>query len=531
MDHHNIARVVDTRIEANSMNQVTYVVEEGAAVTSYVPLTAGSWSNLNINFNLNNIADRTCRDSRLVLGLPWTLTLNVNNPTLAAAKILNSDNFGYKCRPATRIMSSIQHQINQASYTIYPSRYIDAISRLNNFSDDANFYDNTQPDVIDSYANASGSNLNPLGNFSTTLNGDGVFKPRSMNYAITAGSNSVAASSTGTVTISGFLYEPLASPFNNISSKNRRGLYAITGEIVQLQLVQDLTRMFGLYLQGGLTLTNAVCTIGNAWNSPQNYPQVPTLYCIYLTPHEDYFKEIPRESVYPYNNYEVFTNEVGALTAGSTASVTTQVVNMTNVPEKILIYAKLSDTYVNMTTPDKYAAIDNLSVQFDNGVPVLNQASNRQLYDISKRNGLVMPEQCFQQWQLNLGVTNGTPSVPKLYGCGSVVTLTPIDLGMRPGAASGSAGRYIMQATLKLHNYTDTDFPGVTLHVVVITAGVLERIGSQYRNMLSTLPRDVLSIAHSLPAVDQENYLSSKHDNGFLSGGGIADFFKKAFGQ
>jgi hypothetical protein len=56
----------------------------------------------------------------------------------------------------------------------------------------------------------------------------------------------------------------------------------------------------------------------------------------------------------------------------------------------------------------------------------------------------------------------------------------------------------------------------------------LERVGSQYINHLATLPDNALMEASKLPAVDQENYLSSKHDNNFLSGGGIGDFFKKA---
>ena len=47
------ARVLDTRLEALSENNICYALKEGAAVQAFVPLVASSYSNQSLTFNLN----------------------------------------------------------------------------------------------------------------------------------------------------------------------------------------------------------------------------------------------------------------------------------------------------------------------------------------------------------------------------------------------------------------------------------------------------------------------------------------------
>jgi len=53
MEEPRYARLLDTRLEALSENRVCYVLKEGSAVQSFVPLVASSFSNQSITFNLN----------------------------------------------------------------------------------------------------------------------------------------------------------------------------------------------------------------------------------------------------------------------------------------------------------------------------------------------------------------------------------------------------------------------------------------------------------------------------------------------
>jgi hypothetical protein len=523
-----VARVIDTRLEALSNNNVCYVVEEGASVVNYTPLISSSHSDQNTSFNLNNLAEVTCRDSRMVMGLNVTITLSCTNSTGSAVNVIQADNFGFKQYPLNRTISSIQHQINQASYTLNTNDILDMIARVNLLPENANFYENTMPDFIDSYANAVGSSITPLASYSSNLFGDGVYKPRTLNYTVTG--NSVSANSTSNVVINATLYEPLISPFNNISDKNDRGLYGITGELINVQYVVDIfNNMFSFVAPAGITYS----VISNANNLPK-LGNNATLYTIYLTPTEGLIKEIPKQSVYHYNDYSIFSNNIGAVNAGQSANngnVSSQVVSFTNIPQKIIIAARLSNGNRTSATPDKYLTIQNLTCSFDNGQPQLSNATTRQLFDISKRNGLTMPAACFQQLVLNeAAVLNGANPI---FGAGSCIIVDPaLDLGIRAGDSAGSAGKFVFQVTnANLKNNTTTNFANCTLYVIGVTNAVLERNATQYRNYLLSIPPNAGENAKQLPPVSHQAYMDARHANLFLSGGGIGDWFKKAYNK
>lgn len=513
-DGMKFARVLDTRLEAVGGKDLTYVLEEGASNISYTPLTSQSHSQTNTNFNLNNIGDYVCRDARLCVGLSVTLTLSIHNSGSSPLAVVNADNFGLKQYPLNRCVQSVQHQINGASETLNTNEILDAIARMNFVSQDANFYENTMPDLVDSYGNAAtGSSYSPIASYTSSLAGDGVFHPRSVSYQIVSG-NEIGAGQTSSVVIRCNLYEPLISPFTNVSAKNQRGLYAINGEIISIVWVSDLfNNMFALTLPSALSFASPpIVNLGNS----------ATLYTIYLTPKENTLAQVPSASVYGYNNYSIFTNSLGACPAGQLlagGSVSSSVVNFTNLPSKILIYARLSNQSRTCSTPDKYLRIKSLTLQFDNGSPQLSSLDldGNQLYDISHRNGIRMPRSSFRQ----LNLSQGLSSIPALFGCGSVACISPAyDLGIKESLASSSGGRFIFQVqNAQFENATLTDFPSVTFYIVGITAAVLERVGNQYRNFLMLSPPDAVVRSRDLEPISHQAYIDAKFSNSFMSGG------------
>ena len=230
---------------------------------------------------------------------------------------MQGDNLGMKQYPLNRCVASIQHQINQASYTLNTNDILDAIARINLLPEDCNFYENSQPDYIDSYANATGTLLNPLTPYCSVSVGDGIYKPRTLRLSTSCNSVQdqvvIPANNTNiSVTIFCQLYEPLISPFNNISSQDARCLYAITGELINIQWVSQLWQnMFAYVPPVGITIVSFSVSLSTQ----------ATLNCIYLTPKEDTIAQIPRQSVYHYNDYSIFTNAVNGglpVTAGTT---------------------------------------------------------------------------------------------------------------------------------------------------------------------------------------------------------------------
>ena len=527
----HLLRVVDTRLNNVSENAVSHVVEQGAAVSSYIKLPSVSNSNQNTNFNLNNIAPNVCRDPRLVLTQSVYITITAQNTTGAAINIIQSSNFGFKQYPLNRCISSVQHQINQASETLTSSEILSEIARINCFPEDMNFYDNAMPDYVDSYTNAQGTNFNPLAAYSGTLAGNGVFKPRTVNYSIytkpgVISANSVPANSTGTLILQADLYEPLITPFTNISTKNAPGLYGINGENIAITWLNDLANnMIAYSPPPGLTVSTVSgqpTGISVSYGEPGTAIGNANLFCVYLTPHASMMSSIPQQSVQHYNQYQTFSTAIsGAVAAGASVSTSSSVCQFTNIPFRILVYARLTNTSRTFETPDKYLQLTSLSCQLDNGAFSFNGASSRQLVDASIRNGLQMPPDVALGAALNYAETLNGTFPPALYGCSSVMVIDPaMDLQLAEGLTNGSPGRYIFQvqnATFK--NTTGTSFPSVTLYVVGINNAVLERVGTEYRNYLLSIDSDKLKKAKDLPAVSLQEYTDSRFANSFLSGG------------
>lgn len=513
----NTVLLVDERLEQSKAEKVSFILQQGPAQTAYVPLSSVSHSNQTTTFNLNNISQFTARDSRMCISLTATATLNVVNNTGSPIYAINSDNFGVKQFPYNRCVQNINHKINQASYSLNTNQILAEIARVKVLPDDVDFYDNTQPDNVDSYENATGSNLNPIASYSSTIQGDGIYKPRNLNYTVSG--NQIAANNSGTVTVTLQIYEPLISPFNNIGKENDHALFAITGEIINITYVTDLfNNMFAYALPTGLTLSSASVSLGNS----------AILNCVYLTPSEEQIARVPQRAIKHYNDFQVFSTPVGAVAAGQTVQTASTVASFTNIPQKVLVYARLSDGSRLASTPDKYLAIDQISISFDNGVPVLSSATPNQLYDISVRNGLQMSRSSFLQRQLNTSVAAASASAP-LFGCGSVLVLDPaMDLNLRPSNTNGSTGRFIFQIqNINLTNKTLTNFSSVTLYVVAVTNGILERVGGEYRNfLLSVADEQVLSTKKEMAPIARDVYSDLKTKNLFMSGGGFGDWLK-----
>lgn len=515
------SRVLDSRVDNTKAEDVHFIFKEGAQNVSYTPLTSSSNSTQTTSFSLNNIADRVSRDKRLCMSLTAQFTLTCTNTAGTPQTLFNptSNNLGFKQYPLNRCVGTIQHQINQASYSLNTNQIIDSIARIQLATDNADFYNNTQPDNITNYGDAAGSNLNPILPYSSSIVGDGIYKPRSNNIDV-SGNSLTSAGTPQIVVITCTIYEPLISPFNNIGKKNQHGLYAITGENITINWVNDLfNNMLAANPNPLITINSVVPSFG----------QSSTLNCIYLTPYPSFFKELPQKSYSHYNNYTINTQTITQTLAPFTqlTAFSTQVATFTNVPSKILIYIKDSAGVPLISTPDRYLQINSISCTFDNGNPQLSTCSTDQLYDISVRNGLEMPRDCFAQRNLQPLAATG------IYGCGSVLVLDPaLDLGIREGITDNSAGRFVFQATINATNATADTFSNLVCYVIGINDAVLERSGSEYRNYLLSLPYDAFEKSRNMDVIHLDEYNDVKESNMFLSGGSfwskIGNAFKSA---
>jgi hypothetical protein len=309
-----------------------------------------------------------------------------------------------------------------------------------------------------------------------------------------------------------------------------RGLYGINGEVITITYVNNIQNNFVAYTPPENVTVNSI-TVSLAGATGQDSAR---LFCIYLTPPPSLQALIPHESVMHYNNYQIFSTNIDGVAAGaSSPSISSQVAQFSTMPFRILVFARLNNANRTYQTPDKYLTIDNITCQIDNGAQFFNGCTTRQLADISIRNGLQMPPDCFQQFLLNgtsVDSVTGAQLSP-LYGCGSCLVIDPsLDGNLREGVVNNSAGRYIFQVqNAVFKNKTQTAFPACTLYIVGISNSVLERVGSAYRNYLLSVTPEQVAASKMLPPVATCEYQESRFANSFLSGGanaGLSHFFR-----
>jgi hypothetical protein len=203
-------------------------------------------------------------------------------------------------------------------------------------------------------------------------------------------------------------------------------------------------------------------------------------------------------------------------------NVTVQV-NAQTVPSKVVVFIRAPEAQRNGTTPDCYASINSVVVQLDNGNTVLNAASPRKLYDISRQNGLATDT--FPMWsQYNLaGVTGGS-----YYGSGSVLVLDPAkDLSIsNQMLTNSSAGKYTMNFTINYSNVQN--IAQATCFVFTINDSLLMRTGRAYETkLLSYSQEEVANAKRDANFIELSEYEEAKMNNLFLSGGSFKSVFKK----
>jgi hypothetical protein len=197
-------------------------------------------------------------------------------------------------------------------------------------------------------------------------------------------------------------------------------------------------------------------------------------------------------------------------------------VNAQTVPSKVVIFIRCPEAQRNANTPDCYASINSVVVQLDNGNTVLNGASSRKLYDISRQNGLI---DLFPMWsQYNLsGLTGGS-----YYGSGSVLVLDPAkDLSIsNQMLTNGSAGKYTMNFTINYSNVQN--IAQATAYVFTINDSLLMRTGRAYETkLLSYSQEEVANAKRDTNFIELSEYEEAKMNNLFLSGGSFKSVFKK----
>jgi hypothetical protein len=191
----------------------------------------------------------------------------------------------------------------------------------------------------------------------------------------------VVQNSPTTAEVDLYVSEPLfLFPFEFATNINETSLCQIN--TMELTLINtDLRRMWCHDFTNGSAIDDMTVTMREAF-----------VHINYLSPPPSY--EIPPLCVVPWDTFQVTSRRIGTLQPGEERKINSLSVELTGVPQQLLLFAKMSnnekvsDLQHIIGTTDTFAQIRQVSLAYGTYTAILAEAEPVQLYQMCNANGL-----------------------------------------------------------------------------------------------------------------------------------------------
>jgi hypothetical protein len=537
--------LVKTDILGNITDKLSYSVFKGGQNITPYPYNAISQSPSSITFNLQIPSETTVLSRRVM----WsgTNTLKIDFPAGSVPAGVIPINYGLTDSlapfPNHQCCSTQSVTLNNNTVSM---QTIDVLNMLLRFNDDRELMrlNGLCPNMYDTYgdyADAVGSNNNPLGDYRKVADND--LQPRGafpLNW-ISGDANGTTPQpvSTGnamTVYVNYTSTEPLLLPpfiWQNCETNNQ-GIYGIANINVLFNLMSAPTRVFR---SANPYMEQATVTLFDVQNHK--------LFVEQITPHPTDL--MPSRNVCPYMVYNVFKTQYNGIIPSAFDVLANGVYNLdmndvgirlsssniqfNQIPDKVTIFVRKTLSSMTSLDADFYLPIRSISIQFNNSSGILSSCSVWDLYRMSVASG---SNQSFSEF---LGVANvANPTDPSRGGklvptTGSILCLDfakciqIIDDYYAPG----SLGTFQFQISVNVVNQFPPTSPN-SLHnnwelvIVPVLSGLIafERgTSSSYTGLLTRA--DVLDVS------SQEAYSGSEYRR--MVGAGFLDTLRSVSGK
>lgn len=476
------------------------LIVEPLQTASYRFYTPNSVSNNAINWSVIPPSIQCFMDRSVFAQV--TFHVEINGTGAAHMFIPGSD--APRFMPLNSVINSTTIGINNWSNTFLNSQMIHPLSRYIDEGSLANLA-NTFPSYCDKfgqYADGITTMNNSLGTYANAVQ---YHQPRGA-FPMTVISNTSTQAIIEFTTIEPVICPPLLP----IAGCYQRylGLNEMTQFTVYMAMMPDLSRVWSHALAS--ENINAInVTIASA-----------RLLVNFETPTEQF---VPRNLKYASAVYNRYITSINApLTTGSEISTNTNSIQLMTIPRRMLIYVQDADAYRNYTTPDTYARITSLKIQFNNREGLLSEASEAQLYAMCHVNGMNVS---WPEWVGGyiLGNTDYTPGAGK-GGVGSVIAIDfarNLPLGEHDWV--GKNGAYNLTLNITARNNSGVTYNNVTITVITINDGTL------------TIGADGV-VSHSMGITEQEmsqphHYVPFQKLGRTLYGGGFGEWVNWGVGK
>jgi len=489
-----VAKITDPLLDIVSR---VYLAKQGAASVTHQQVQAVSYSDAQVRWSVYTPSVNIGVDRRFYVEQDFRVTLQpfAAGPDAGLlptfAQVFSNDS-GLRQLPLTSCLESVQLKLNNSTVSINLDDTIHALMRYGSSPQERNHYLSgtpSCPDEFPEFANAGGAfeisvagGRNPFADYATKE----LEVTRNLRVWVTA-----CVFDPITTRVTSFdvkVREPVFIPPLNWSERDVLCLFGIQTIDVTFSY-SDLSKLLeGTFAVGANTFGTVVGTL------PATPPR---LHLFYVSPQIN--MAIPKLLHYPYYELGRYISSTGStqvanpfpmlrgatpfvVPAGASGQVSVNNIQLQSIPKRIYVYLQEQKGAVNRTTPNVWARIDRISVNWNSVAGKLSTAESYDLYRMSVKNGL---EMTWNQWsRFN----------------GSVLCIEPpTDLGLSPLEASGSRGSYQLQFQV---NFTNLQNRAVTYQVysLVVAEGFMTINDSLVSQDVGVLTETAIADAPTMPA-------------------------------
>lgn len=526
IDRVNAVRVTDPRVEV--ITNPDFMVHQGGSQTTMRTFTTTSISSSSVQFSCIPPSANTFIDRNINFYLPVRLTFT-GNPG-AGNRLLRSGFDAPRAFPVSGSIDTLSATINGCTCSINLADVVHPLMRYQTMDLEEHEFSTSPcyPDQSQTYDTLIGTNLNPLGDLSTTP--DGVNRARGSSQFVVVANPAAVGAETVTATVDvGFSEKLLLSPFFfGPNSKSDNAFYNVTSMDFNINFVAQLANRLWSHstATGGVAFASVSAALGGTAGGPTSFStstgNLPLMMLNYITPRETQFIGPQTVISYPYNRVERYENVQAAQAAGVSATQVANNIQLSGIPRKIYIFSRrrTADQYSSTSNTDTYLSIENLSLQFQNRSGLFSSANKMQLYNMSVKNGLT------DSWEQFRGTS--VLNLAQVGTVGSVICIDVVeDIGLSADEAPSVAGAQINLQVNALCTNTSGASITPSLFVVPVYDGIFSIDGlgmaSTNENVLTKV--DVLR-AQEMPSLTK-NDLDPVFGGSFL--GKLGKIAKGAF--
>jgi len=489
--------IKDGRIN-NIAPAIPYSVYSGAAQNTYQSFNATSSSTSQLSFNVSVPSENTILDRNVLIQATYKFTLALTGATKATNVAMRyglSDAF--QAFPLNSSITSINATINNTSVSVNTQDVLPLILKMIP-QRELSKYQGTTATFVDSIGFTGAGlylkpdattlvseNFNPLASLHTTTH-DGVLPRGSFPLSSIVVTNSkvgqenklTVANDNDTVSVemTATLTEPLfLSPFifAGLNEGSNQGFVGINTLNLNINIDSSLKRFWSKINETtGGTLSLTLNSITDA-----------RLLLNFLT--TQVTDMIQAKNVIPFTDYPRYitgvTNSSTITKNGGVNTIKSQNIQLNQIPDLFIIALRKPLNTQTIYDPNLFYPIRNISINFNNASGLLSSASQQQLWEMSRDNGV---QQSWFEWSgransyfstLDATALTDVSQMMRLTA-GSVLVINPAkDLSLPPNLSNGCIGQFNFQIDVTGINYTSADITP-ELIIIPVNSGVFTTI-------------------------------------------------------